>query len=102
MMMSIPNWHEPYSPTILESTVPNKFVKIINRIGDEVLSDDVKSKQWDWSDNLVGKVHKEIQIPVTDKEEKQYLSDVMKQGCVEYLEHMREKKRAYNLSLIHI
>ena len=35
------NWHEPYSPTILESTVPNKFVKIINRIGDEVLNDDV-------------------------------------------------------------
>ena len=53
MMMSIPNWHEPYSPTILESTVPNKFVKIINRIGNEVLSDDVKSKQWDWSNNHV-------------------------------------------------
>ena len=51
-------WYEPYSPTILESTVPNKFVKIINRIGDEVLADEQKSVKWDWSNNLVGKVHK--------------------------------------------
>ena len=80
-------WYEPYSPTILESTVPNKFVKIINRIGDEVLADEQKSVKWDWSNNLVGKVHKEIQIPITDKEEKQYLTDV---------NHMREKNRAYN------
>ena len=92
----VQKWHEPYSPTILESTVPNKFIKIINRIGDEVLSNDVKSAQWDWSNNLVGKVHKEIQIPITDKKEKQYLADVMKQGCVDYPEYMREKKRAYN------
>ena len=94
--MMVQNWYEPYSPTILESTVPNKFVKIINRIGDEVLADEQKSVKWDWSNNLVGKVHKEIQIPITDKEEKQYLADVMKQGCVEYLNHMREKNRAYN------
>ena len=94
--MMIQNWYEPYSPTILESTVPNKFVKIINRIGVEVLADEQKSVKWDWSINLVGKVHKEIQIPITDKEEKQYLADVMKQGCVEYLNYMREKNRAYN------
>ena len=88
----IQKWHEPYSPTILESSVPNKFIKIINRIGDEILSDDIKSAQWDWSNNLVGKVHKEIQIPITDKEEKQYLADVMKLGCMWYLKYMRERK----------
>ena len=66
-------YHEPFSPAILETTVPRKFVDIINRIGDEVLSDDVKSAKWDWSHKLVGKVSKEIQIPVTDKDDKEFL-----------------------------
>ena len=37
-----PRWHEPFSPTILETTVPKKFVDIINKAGDEVLSDNQK------------------------------------------------------------
>ena len=44
-----------------------KTLKIINNIGDEVLSDKNKSAQWDWSNHLVGKVHKEIQIPIVKK-----------------------------------
>ena len=53
----------PFSPIIMQSTVPQKFIDIINRVGDDVLNDDKKSVQWDWSHNLVGKVHKEIQNP---------------------------------------
>jgi len=80
-----PKFHNPFSPMIMESQVPDRFVEIINRTGDDVLSDDKKSAQWDWSHKLVGKVHKEIQIPVSDKEEKEFLFTVMKQGCLDYL-----------------
>ena len=39
--------HEPFSPVLLETKVPKKFVDIVNKVGDEVLSDDRKSAQWD-------------------------------------------------------
>ena len=69
---------------IMETMVPERFIEIINRVGDDVLSDDKKSQQWDWSHKLVGKVRKEVQIPISDKEEKEYLSNVMKQGCLDF------------------
>ena len=52
------NWHEPFSPTILETTVPQRFVDIVNDISDDVLASDEKSEMWDWSHKLVGKVNK--------------------------------------------
>ena len=76
-----PKWHEQFSPVILETTVPQKFVDLINKAGDEVLSDEEKSAKWDWSHKLVGKVHKEIQIPISDEDDKDYLFNIMKQGC---------------------
>jgi hypothetical protein len=94
--MTTPLWHEVFSPAILETTVPQKFVDIVNEVGDEVLNDEKKSAQWDFSDKLVGKVTKEIQIPITSKKDKKYLSDVMKQGCLEYLNYMIKTNRAYN------
>ena len=45
--------HETFSPTILEFQVPDKFVDMVNLVGDAVLGDDKLSKQWDFSDNLV-------------------------------------------------
>ena len=68
-----PKFHNPFSPMIMESKVPDRFIEIINRVGDDVLSDDNKSAQWDWSHKLVGKVHKEVQIPISNKEEKEFL-----------------------------
>ena len=56
-------FHEPFSPVILETTVPKRFVDIVNDVADDVLADDKKSKEWDWSHKLVGKVNKEILIP---------------------------------------
>ena len=72
-------FHRPFSPMIMETMVPERFVEIINRVGDDVLSDDKKSQQWDWSHKLVGKVRKEVQIPISDKEEKEYLKIIEKQ-----------------------
>ena len=93
--MSETNWHRPFSPLILETTVPKDFINIINKIGDEVLSDENKSAQWDWSNHLVGKVHKEIQIPISNKEDSDYCKDVIKLGCVTYLKQMIRDKRAF-------
>ena len=88
-------FHEPFSPTIMETEVPKKFIDIVNKVGDEVLSDDKKSAQWDWSNHLVGKVHKEVQIPIVNKEDVDYCKDIMKSMCVEYLKNMISKSRAY-------
>ena len=93
------NWsgttHEPFSPLIIETSVPENFVNIINKVGDEVLNDETKSAQWDWSNNLVGKVHKEIQIPIVNRSEGDYCKDIMRAMCVAYLKNLIDKKRAF-------
>ena len=109
-------WWEKFSPSIMEAEVPQKFIDIINNTGDEVLKDDGLSKKYDFSDNLVGKVHKEVSIPVPDND-KSYCLSILRQACVRYLRQMIELGRAYNwtkeskgnknpseenLSLIHI
>ena len=58
ILMKSETFHTPFSPSILETEVPKRFLDIVNEIGDEVLNDDTKSAQWDWSNHLVGKVHK--------------------------------------------
>ena len=92
-MTMTPKFHEPFSPTILETTAPDRFVDIVNDVADDVLSSEKKSKQWDWSHKLVGKVNKEILIPVTDPGDRSFLFKTMKQGCLDYLLHMIDKKR---------
>jgi hypothetical protein len=93
MMMMTPKFHEPFSPTILETTVTQRFVNIVNNVSDDVLSSEEKSKKWDWSHHLVGKVSKEILIPITSKEEMEYLLKTVKQGCLDYLNYMIKKNR---------
>ena len=86
-------FHEPFSPVILETTVPKRFVDIVNDVADDVLADDKKSKEWDWSHKLVVKVNKEILIPVTDPDDRSFLFNIMKQGCLDYLNFMIENER---------
>ena len=86
---------EPFSPTILERQVPDRFMEIVNRVGDEVLSDNEKAAEWDFSENLVGKVSKEVQIPLTNKEERKYTLGFMKESCLMYLERMIKNNRSY-------
>jgi len=59
------------------------------------LKDDGLSKKYDFSDNLVGKVHKEVSIPVPDND-KSYCLSILRQACVRYLRQMIELGRAYN------
>ena len=86
-------FHEPFSPTILETTVPQRFVDIVNDVSDDVLSSEEKSKKWDWSHKLVGKVNKEILIPLTNEEDKLFLLEIVKQGCLDYLNYILDKNR---------
>ena len=84
-MMMARKFHRPFSPTIMESAVPDKFVQIVNETADKVLSSDTASIEWDWSHMLVGKVHKEVQIPIRNKEHRELLFTTMKGACVDYL-----------------
>ena len=94
-MMSEDKFIEPFSPAILERQVPQNIIDIVNRVGDEVLSDETKSREWDFSENLVGKVSKEVQIPIVDKAEKKYCLDYMKESCLLFLQEMLKKNRTY-------
>ena len=94
-MMMTPKFHRPFSPTIMESIVPDKFVEIVNDTADKVLGSEVASVEWDWSHKLVGKVHKEIQIPVRNKEHRELLFTTMKGACVDYLKESIKNNTAY-------
>ena len=82
-MMTTPTFHSPFSPIIMESEAPKKFVDKINATADNVLGSEAASIEWDWSHMLVGKVHKEVRIPIKGKEDKQFLLNVIKSGCLE-------------------
>lgn len=88
-------FHEVFSPTILETQVPDRFVDIINRVGDNVLSNSMSIAKWDWSHKLVGKVSSEVQIPISDRDEKEFLFRIMREKCLEYLNYIISKNRAY-------
>ena len=92
--MTAQKFHEPFSPAIMETTVPKRFVDLINASADEVLSDDEQIKKWDFSNNLVGKVKNEIQVPVSNKKDREFLFNIMKQGCVDYLKYNVQRNRA--------
>ena len=99
-MMMTPKFHEIFSPTIMETTVPRDFIDIINFSADSVLSDDKQSVEWDWSHKLVGKVHKEIRIPMTTKKNSIYCMKIMKQACVDYLNYLIKMNKAYEWTRI--
>ena len=88
---------ERFSPTIMQFKVSDRVVNIVNTTGDAVLPDDGLSKKFDFSDNLVGKVHKEVSIPVPEND-KGYCLSILRQACVRYLRQMVELGRAYEWS----
>ena len=87
---------EPFSPTIMETKVSEQFIDTVNAVGNDVLSSDTKSIQYDWSHKLVGKVSKEIQIPIPKGEDRQHVLSTMRKGCVDYLNYIIDKNRAYD------
>ena len=94
-MMMTPKFYKPFSPMIMESTVPDKFVEIVNDTADKVLGSETASVEWDWSHKLVGKVHKEVQIPVRNKEHRELLFTTMRGACVDYLKESIKNNTAY-------
>ena len=89
------NWKQTFSPTILESKVPKRFLDIVNNVGDKVLADDGLSKKYDFSNSLVGKVSKEVSIPIQNPDDATYCLSMMRMYCVEYLKQMQDWNRSY-------
>ena len=54
--------HMPFSPMLMEFQMPQPYIDLLNTYGDKISKSDKKSKQLDWSDNLVGNVKQEHKI----------------------------------------
>ena len=54
--------HAPFSPILMEYQIPQPYIDLLNKYGDKISASDKKSKQLDWSDNLVGNVKQEHKI----------------------------------------
>ena len=51
--------HVPFSPLLMELTMPQEYIDKLNAYGDKISSDDNKSKKLDFSNRLVGNVKQE-------------------------------------------
>ena len=56
------NMHAPFGPMLMEFKMPQPYIDMLNTYGDKISSSDEKSKQLDWSNNLVGNVKQEHKI----------------------------------------
>ena len=54
--------HMPFSPILMEFDIPTPYIDMLNNYGDKISSNDKKSKQLDWSHNLIGNVKQEHTI----------------------------------------
>jgi hypothetical protein len=54
--------HMPFSPILMEFDIPTPYIDMLNNYGDKISSSDKKSKQLDWSHNLIGNVKQEHTI----------------------------------------
>ena len=76
----------------METNVPQKFIDIVNDVGDEVLNDEKKVSNMIGLTNLLAKSVK-VQIPVRTQEDRDLLFKVMREACVEYLNYIIKKNR---------
>ena len=60
-----------------------------------VLADDGLSKKWDFSDSLVGKVSKEVAIPMYNKEDSTYCFINIKKVLSRISKQMQKWNRSY-------
>ena len=54
--------YQPFGPSVLKTKLPQLYVDALNKQSDDILNDEEKSKERDWSHNLAGNVKKEISI----------------------------------------
>ena len=52
----------PFGPRIMKSSVPQNIVDEVNKKADDILNDDKRSEQLDYSANLAGNVKKEVAL----------------------------------------
>ena len=86
----------PFGPPIGYAELPKELVNDFNKGCDDIVKDKELSKSEDWSHNLVGKVHKEVQIPIKNRADKEFLFNVMKSACVDYLKESIKNHTAYS------
>ena len=96
----ISEFHAPFSPVIMVSMVPDRFIENVNERADIVLNSEVYSAKFDWSDNLVGKVHKEVLVPVKNEDDRKFLFATMKDACIEDLKKLIENNTAQSWNRI--
>ena len=56
------NMHAPFGPMLMEFKMPQPYIDMLNTYGDKISASDKKSKQLDWSDNLVGNQMMKLKI----------------------------------------
>ena len=59
------NIYRPFGPSVLHANLPRILVDHINRVSDDILGDEKKRREKDYSQNLAGNVKYEIQFPLT-------------------------------------
>jgi len=42
-----PKFHKPFSPAIMETEAPKRFIDTINKTADKVLGSEAESMEWD-------------------------------------------------------
>ena len=62
--------YQPFGPSILKTKLPQVYVDALNKQSDDILNDEEKSKERDWSHNLAGNVKKEISRAIKTNREK--------------------------------
>lgn len=87
---------EPFSPTLMLTSVPDAFVEIANRAADNVLADPELRRQLDRASRLIGKVTDEFELSLPNEEERHFIIDTLKSKAVDYVTHMMAINRAFD------
>ena len=58
------NIYRPFGPSVLHANLPQILVDAINTVSNDILDDEKKRKEKDYSQNLAGNVKYEIQFPM--------------------------------------
>lgn len=85
----------PFSPYMMKTKATPRFMQLVNETGDRVLADPEETKKFDLSPKLVGKVKKEIMIPIENEPDRKYVTDELRNNGFAFLEAMMKKGIAH-------
>ena len=75
---------KPFGPSIVKLQIPEEIITEINKYTDEIIKDDVQSKELDHGSKLVGNVHQEILLR-TDFMQKIKWAEFLANSCQKWL-----------------